>query len=213
MSALEIAFGVAIALLLNRRFRLTGFARTINLMPWAIPVVITGIAFRFAFDSSTGIFAHWFALAGFDAGWLTDVWPARALVIMTNVWRNSPFVAVLILAALQGIPEEFYEAGRVDGAGRFQSLRRITLPLIMPVIVTIGVFFLIWQVATFDLVLAMTGGGPGDATQVLGYEAYLTAFTQLDFGQGAALGVVLFAFVALFGIGGALVYKRTEIKV
>lgn len=210
---LELAVGLGIALLLNARFRITKLARSINLIPWAIPVVITGIAFRFGFDSATGPFAELIAkTTGIDPDWLLESWPARAAIIMTNVWRNAPFVAILVLAALQTIPDELYEAARVDGARRWYTFRRITLPLVTPVLITLGVFFLIWQIATFDLVLSMTGGGPGHATQVLGYQAYTQAFQGLDFGSGAALGMMLFALVAIFGIVGGLALRRAEAR-
>jgi trehalose/maltose transport system permease protein len=209
----ELVLGTAIALLLGATFRLRGAARALNLIPWAIPVVVGGIAFRFALDGDSGLFAHLITQAtGVDVNWLLRVWPARIAVIAANVWRNAPFVAIIVLAALQGIPEELYEAGRIDGASRWQLFRRITLPLISPVLISTGVFFLIFQIASFDLVLAMTGGGPGDATQVLGYQAYLTGFQGLDFGTSAALSMLLFLFVAAFGIVGTVLLRRAEAR-
>jgi multiple sugar transport system permease protein len=210
-TVLELLLGTAIAVLLNARFTLRGFARTINLIPWAIPVVVTGIAFRFALDSETGLFSHWFTVAtGARVDWLLEPTAAQWSVIGVNVWRNAPFVAIIVLAAMQAIPEELYEAARVDGAGAAKQFRFVTLPLIAPVLISIGIFFLIWQVATFDLVLAMTGGGPGSATQVLGYEAYLDGFQGLRFGTSAALSMLLFAFVAVLGLLGFGVLKLTE---
>jgi multiple sugar transport system permease protein len=209
----ELVLGMAIALLLGATFRLRGAARTLNLIPWAIPVVVGGVAFRFALDGDSGLFAHLVAQAtGVNVDWLLRVWPARVAVIAANVWRNAPFVAIIVLAALQGIPEELYEAGRIDGGSPWQLFRRITLPLVTPVLISTGVFFLIFQIASFDLILAMTGGGPGDSTQVLGYQAYLTGFQGLDFGTSAALSMLLFLFVAAFGIVGAVMLRRTEAR-
>jgi multiple sugar transport system permease protein len=207
----ELAVGLAIALLLNARFRLASLARPLNLIPWAIPVVVTGIAFRYGLDREFGLFADAFArITGIKPDWLLDVWPARIAVIATNVWRNAPFVAIVLLAGLQAIPEELYEAGRVDGGSSWFLFRRITLPLVAPILISIGVFFLIYQIASFDLVLSMTGGGPGEATQVVGYQAYIQAFQGLDFGGGAALSMVLFLFVALIGLLGTAALRRVE---
>jgi multiple sugar transport system permease protein len=209
----QVILGMAIALLLGAKFRLRRVARTLNLIPWAIPVVVTGIAFRFALDSDSGLFAHLIAqTTGIHVDWLLHVWPARISIIATNVWRNAPFVAIILLAALQAVPEELYEAGRIDGGSRQQLFRKITLPLVTPVLISIGVFLLIFQIATFDLVLAMTGGGPGNATQVLGYQAYLEGFQGLNFGTSAALSIILFAFVALFGLLGVAMMRRAEAR-
>lgn len=208
---LELIFGLLIALLLNSASRLRFFARPINLIPWAIPVVVTGIAFRFAFDGQFGQFTYLFdKLTGLDTAPLLEVWPARIAVVITNVWRNAPFVAIILLAALQTIPDDLYEAARIDGASAVQMFRAITFPLILPITLSAGIFFLIWQIATFDLVLSMTGGGPGKATQVLGYQAYLTAFGGLNFGYGAAISMVLMAGVAILGILGAIALRRME---
>lgn len=208
---LELIFGLLIALLLNSASRLRYLARPINLIPWAIPVVVTGIAFRFAFDGQFGQFTYLLdRLTGQQTAPLLEVWPARMAVVITNVWRNAPFVAIILLAALQTIPDDLYEAARIDGANALQMFRAITLPLILPITLSAGVFFLIWQIATFDLVLSMTGGGPGKATQVLGYQAYLTAFGGLNFGYGAAISMVLMAGVAILGVVGAIVLRRME---
>jgi multiple sugar transport system permease protein len=207
----EIVLGTGIALLLNARFRGRGVARAINLIPWAIPVVVTGVGFRFALDPQSGLFAHWAnTVLGTNVQWLLEKWPARAVLILTNVWRNAPFVAVIVLAALQAISEEVYEAARVDGARGVRQFRHITLPLITPVLVSVSIFFLIWQVSNFDLVLSMTGGGPGESTDVLGYEAYLRGFEGLDFGRSAALSMLLFGFVGVFGLLGMLGLRRAE---
>jgi multiple sugar transport system permease protein len=209
----EIILGLAIALLLNARLRLQMVGRALVLVPWAIPVVVTGIAFRFGLDPHFGLFADLIGrLTGLEVGWLLDRWPARLSVIGTNVWRNAPFVAIILLAALQAVPDDILEAARIDGAGPLQSFWTITLPIISPVIISIGVFFLIWQVSSFDLILAMTGGGPGNATQVVGYMAYLDAFQSLNFGRSAAMSMVLLAIVAMTGLLGLALLRRVEAR-
>jgi multiple sugar transport system permease protein len=211
---LEIAIGLAIALLLNSAIRARSIGRAMNLIPWAIPVVVTGIAFRFGLDSSFGLFSDLFTrVTGIEVDWLLDKWPARISIIMTNVWRNAPFVAVILLAALQTVPEEILEAAKIDGANAVKAFTGISLPLISPVMLSIGVFFLIWQVSSFDLVLSMTGGGPGNATQVLGYQAYLDAFQSLNFGRSAAMSMILLSLVAATGLVGMALLRRVEARV
>lgn len=210
-TALELVAGVAIAQLLNSQFRLRRVIQSLNLIPWAVPTVVTAIGFRFALDPSSGLFSYWFSqVTGLHVEWLISPWPARIAVVLTNVWRNAPFVAMVVLAAQQAIPAEVYDAALVDGATSWRTFRSITLPLILPVLISVGIFFLIWQVTIFDLILAMTGGGPGDATQVLGYLAYLTGFQGLDFGKSAALSMMLFAFVALMGLFGWAAMRQVE---
>ena len=209
----ELLLGLGIALLLNAKFGPRIVARSLNLVPWAIPVVVTGIAFRFGLDSEFGMFADAIARAtGIEANWLLDGTLAKISIIGTNVWRNAPFVAIILLAALQTIPEDLIEASKLDGANAVQSFFGITLPLITPIVISIGIFFTIWQISSFDLVLSMTGGGPGKATQVLGYSAYLDAFQSLNFGRSAAMSLLLLGLVAILGIGGTVFLRRVEAK-
>ncbi|MTD13363.1 ABC transporter permease subunit [Nakamurella sp. YIM 132087] len=208
---LEIVIGLALAVLLNQKFRFRRLARAVNLLPWAIPAVVAGVAFKFALDPQYGVIAGLLNLVGFDGvSWLSEVNPARVSVIGVNVWRNAGFVAVLLLAALQTIPGELYEAAQVDGANAWGQFRRITLPLVMPVVLSAGMFMLIWQVASFDLVLAMTGGGPGTATSVLGYSAYVIGFQNFNFGRSAAVAMVLLVFVCIIGTVFSLARRRYE---
>ncbi len=208
---LEIVLGLALAVLLNSQFRFRRLARAINLLPWAVPAVVAGVAFKFALDPQYGVIAGILNHLGFDGvSWLSEVNPARAAVIGVNVWRNAGFVAVLLLAALQTIPAELYEAASVDGANKWVQFRRISLPLILPVVISAGMFMLIWQVSSFDLVLSMTGGGPGTATSVLGYSAYVIGFQNFNFGRSAAVAVILLIFVAVIGVISSVTRRRWE---
>jgi multiple sugar transport system permease protein len=210
-TVLELLIGLGIALLLQATFRGRNLARAVTLVPWAIPVVVSGIAFRVALDGDFGVLADAIMrFTPYDGQVLLERWPARLAVVGGNVWRNSPFVAVILLAALQSIPRDMHEASKVDGASAWQHFRYITLPIITPVMISIGTFFLIWQIALFDQVLSMTGGGPGNATQVLGYLAYLEGFASLNFGRAAALSLMLTAFVAFLGLIGAALLRRAE---
>jgi multiple sugar transport system permease protein len=212
-TVLEILLGLGIALLLNRAFHGRGVVRALNLIPWAIPMVVVAVGFRWMFDSQYGIFDDLLGrLFGLDINWLIEFWPARLAVIFTNVWKSTPFLAIVFLAALQAVPQDIYEAATVDGAGRVRSFFSVTLPLILPQIVTIGLFMLVWQLASFDLIFAMTGGGPGYATQVLAYSIYQVAFAGLNYGYASAISMILFVVVAITTILMLAVYRRVEVS-
>jgi multiple sugar transport system permease protein len=209
----EVVLGIALGLLLNARFKLRGIARTVCVIAWAIPVVVVGSTFKYGLDPDFGLLANlWTQATGTSVNWLLDPWLARLAVIAANVWVSVPFVAIIMLAALQAIPTEVYEAAKVDGSRGWTLFRTITLPLIAPIVITIAVFFLNFQIAAFDMVLAMTQGGPGTTTAVLGYKAYSEGFQGLNFGYGAAITVVLFAFVVSFGVVGTLIMRRIELR-
>ena len=210
---LELALGLLIALLLNNQFRGRTSVRAVNLIPWAIPMVVAALGFRWMYDREYGIISDLFArVTGVHIAWLSQFWTARIAVIATNVWKSTPFLALVFLAALQGVPAELYEAARVDGANPFQMFRKITFPLILPQATTMGLFMLVWQLAAFDLVYAMTGGGPGFATQVLAYNIYQAAFGGLNFGYASAISLVLFLLVIVMGGLGLLLYRRVEVS-
>jgi multiple sugar transport system permease protein len=212
-TALQIVLGLGVALLLNRSFRGRGVVRAINLIPWAIPMVVVAIGFRWMFDTQYGIFNNLLdRTIGVNIPWLIQYWPSRIAVIWTNVWKSTPFLAIVFLAALQAVPQDIYEAGRVDGAGRISSFFSLTLPLIMPQVVTIGLFMLVWQLASFDLIYAMTGGGPGYATQVLAYSIYQVAFQGLNYGYASAISMILFAVVAVTTAVMLFVLRRVEVS-
>jgi multiple sugar transport system permease protein len=210
---MEIVLGLGIALLLNRAFLGRGTVRAINLIPWAIPMVVVAVGFRWMFDSQYGIYSDMLdRTVGLQVDWLIGFWPARTAVIFTNVWKSTPFLAIVFLAALQAVPQDVYEAATVDGAGRVRSFFSVTLPLIMPQIVTIGLFMLVWQLASFDLIYAMTGGGPGYATQVLAYSIYQVAFAGLNYGYASAISMILFVVVAITTIAMLALYRRVEVS-
>lgn len=210
---LEILLGLVIALILNRAFFGRGVVRAVNLIPWAIPMVVAAVGFRWMYDTQYGIINDMmYRTIDVKVPWLVDFWGARVAVIATNVWKSTPFVGLVLLAALQGVPQDLYEAGRVDGTNRVTSFFYITLPLILPQIVTIGLFMVVWQLAAFDLVFAMTGGGPGFATQVLAYRIYQVAFTALNFGYASAISLVLFVIVGIASVIGLLLFRKVEVS-
>jgi multiple sugar transport system permease protein len=210
---LQLVFGIMVASLLNSQFKGRSIARAVNLIPWAIPMVVVAIGFRWMFDTDYGIITDLTTrLTGLQIPWFTSALGAKAAVILTNVWKSTPFLSLVFLAALQGIPSELYEAARVDGASRLQNFFSITFPLILSQITTIGLFMIVWQLASFDLIYTMTGGGPGFATSVLAYNIYQAAFGGLNFGYASAISLVLFILVFVMGGLGLLLFRRFEVK-
>ncbi|MBD2185974.1 sugar ABC transporter permease [Planktothrix sp. FACHB-1355] len=192
---LELILGIAIALVLNQAFKGRGIVRTITLMPWALPTALMGVAWAWIFNDRYGIINDILRRLGIiETGitWLGDPVLAMVAVIAADVWKTTPFIALLLLAGLQSIPNDLYEAHALDGATAWQSFRRITLPLLMPQIVIALLFRFAQAFAIFDLIQVMTGGGPAGATETVSVYIYSTVMRYLDFGYGAALVVVTF---------------------
>jgi multiple sugar transport system permease protein len=191
---LQFLLGLGTALLLNRRFAWRGIARALVVVPWALPSVIIGLVWTWMLDFNLGIIN----LIGTRLGLLATpvpflAEPATALpaVILALVWQGFPFFAVTILAGLQAIPAELYEAAALDGAGRWGGFRHVTWPGLAPVITTALLLRMIWVANSLDLILVMTGGGPGTSTETLPLHAFLTAWSGMDYGRGSALAVIL----------------------
>lgn len=211
-TALQICLGLLVALLLNATFRGRQLARAINLIPWAVPLIVAAMGFRWLLDGQYGLINDLLVRLGFEpVQWLIQVDTARAGVILANVWRNTPFIAIIFLAGLQGIPKDLYEAAQLDGANRLQLFRFVTLPLVLPLVITMSLFFAIWQLASFDLIYGMTEGGPGFATSVLAWQIYKQAFQAFNFGYASAISVVLLGVIALFGAFGYWLFRRKEV--
>lgn len=206
----QIVYGLAAAELLNRRFPFRNVARAINLLPWAMPAIVTGVAATWIFNQNYGLVDDliW-RVSGARPLWLVDPTLARLAVTLTDVWKNTPFLAFIFLGGLQGIPGELYEAARVDGANGLRAFWSITLPLLLPLIISLAIFIAIYRVLTFDIVYALTQGGPGTATSLMSYLVYLQAFRALDFGYASALAMVLFVIVLVIGVIGFGLLRRS----
>ncbi len=176
---LELVLGLAVALLLNRAMRGRAILRLAALLPWGIPTVVVALVWRFMFEADT---AEWFVSPA--AAWLP--------LIAADVWRMTPFVAILLLAGLQQIDASLYEAAKMDGAGAWRQFREITLPLVAPALVVAILFRALDAFRVFDLVYVMTGGGPGTATEPLSLYAFNALLRNLRFGFGSALTVIVF---------------------
>jgi ABC-type sugar transport system permease subunit len=205
--SLELVFGFALALGMNSAFRGRGAARATSLLPWAIPTVVAALLWRFMFDSQAGIANAILVSLGVlnrPVVWFIDATTAWIPVILADVWKTTPFVALLLLAGLQNIDKSLYEAAAVDGASAWWRLWRITIPLLKPTILVALIFRTLDAFRVFDLVYALTGGGPGTATEPIALYTHNTILQNLRFGYGSALSVVIFALT--FGL--ALVYIR-----
>lgn len=210
---LQLILGLAVASMLNAKFGARNLIRTINLVPWAIPTIVAGLAFRWMLDDQYGLVTDWLLwLTGNRYELLVNPLSTRLCVILVNVWKNTPFMAVVLLAGLQSVPAELYEAARMDGATPFQNFRHITLPVSTSLIVTLGLFFFIWQLANFDLMLGMTQGGPGIATTVISYTIFQQGMLWFNWGMASALGVLLILLVAVIGIVGLALFRRYDIS-
>lgn len=213
-TVLELILGMGVATLLNARFRGRKIARTVNLIPWAIPTIVAALGFRWMLDSEYGLVTDWiYRIFGWRPELLISPTLAQLSVILVNVWKNTPFMAVVLLAGLQSIPVEFYEAAKIDGATSFQRFRYITIPLSTPLVITLGLFFVIWQLASFDLIYGMTQGGPGVATTLIAYRIFQRGMLWFDWGTASALSVLLILIVAAVGVLGLYLFRRYEVTI
>jgi multiple sugar transport system permease protein len=195
----QIGLGTVAGILLNQRFVLRGALRTVLLIPWVVPGIVAATTWAWMFHSEFGIINDMLMRAHVIAapvGWLTDPTLVLPSLIAVNTWKMFPFVAIMVLAGLQSIPNELYEAARVDGASFRHEVRHIMLPLLRPVLGSVSLLLLIWGMNGITIIYAMTRGGPANRSLILPLEIFKQAFETFDFNGAAALSLVL--FVALF---------------
>ena len=204
---LELVLGLAVALLLNQPLRGRTLLRTVSLLPWALPTTVMALGWRWIFNDPFGPINLLLAQVGLPTvsflgdpsiTWLSMVW--------ADTWKTTPFVALLLLAGLQTIPADLYEAAALEGANRWQSLRRITLPLLSPYILIAVLFRLAQALGVFDLVQVLTAGGPAGSTESLALYAYINAMRFLDFGYSATLMLAAFLLMLLLSGGAVLLW-------
>jgi len=223
----KLVLGMALALLMNQIFPFKNLIRAGLLLPWIIPTALSTLAWLWMLDNSFSI-VNWFlretglagALAQSDFGraikinirgipWLGDGTWAMIAIIWVNVWRGTPFYAISLLAGLQTIPQDLYEAAAIDGASGWERFRYITLPLIMPVLTVVVLLSVIWTFADFQLVQVLTRGGPTNATHLFATYAYQVGMTVGDLGAGAAISLFMFPFLLVMVVV-LLVWMRKE---
>lgn len=209
--SLNIILSLAIALLLNREFFGRNLVRMLALLPWAVPSVVNGIMWKWILNPSYGALNGLLYTMGIIDKYI--IWlgvPASALImcILADVWKETPFIMLLLLAALQTIPKDLYEAAKVDGANAFQSFWHVTIPMIKPTLFVALTLRTIWALKSFDLIYTLTAGGPSNGTSVVGFYTYVKTFVSLNLGRGSAVAYLMTAVVAIL----VVIYQRALYK-
>jgi multiple sugar transport system permease protein len=200
---LVVGLGLGVATLLNHPMGRYGFYRILLIVPWAIAPVANAVLWKWILNANYGVLNGLLKTLGIITDyhvWLGTPWSALNFLLLVDVWKSVPFVALLILAGLQRVPAVLYRAAYMDGASPFQSFIHVTLPTIRGVIAVAVVLQTIWSLRVFDIVFVLTRGGPADATVLLNFLAYRVTFNFLDLGYGAAVANVIFALTFLLAI-------------
>lgn len=210
---LQLIVGFTGAMLMHKASRGVTFVRAAVLIPYAIPGIVVAQMFSFMFNGDFGIINALLKQLGIlsqsfpflaKPGW------AMAVIIVTNVWKQFPFVALILLSGLQTIPRELYESAEVDGAGVWRKFTHITLPGIQPMVLVVLLFRTMADIRIFDLVYSMTGGGPANTTSTLLYQAYIFLFKDMNFGLGSAWSTVIFLIILVISLIYIALFQREE---
>jgi ABC-type sugar transport system permease subunit len=210
--ALVVTLGMLIALLLNQPFPGRGLVRTLILLPWAIPPVVNGLMWQWIYDSKVGALNGLLVTLGVLSeyrGWLSDPTSALIALVWADVWNLAPLAVILLLAALQRIPSDLYDAARVDGGSAAQHFRHITMPWLAQPLLIVLILQTMSAIRAFDVIYVLTAGGPGTATTTLSWKTFLITFDSLDFGMGNAYAYS----ISLITFMLALVYFRVLYRV
>jgi len=205
-----LAFGAALLVRNALAGRAWAWLRASYILPWATPMIVGALAWKWLYQPQYGLLNSILKSVGLGdlaVAWLSDPHASLYAVLLTNVWRGFPFIMVLLLSGMAAIPPDIYESAAIDGAGMFQQVRRITLPLLRPQILLSTLMSMIWTFNNFSLIWVMTGGGPAGSSDILTTYVYKNAFQRFDMGYAAALSVVLFLVIA---IGSALYVRAMD---
>ena len=210
-TAAETAIGLAMALLLHERFPGRSVVRAAVLVPWAMPTVVTSRMFGWLFDGQHGV-VNWLlrgvGLIRGNVNWYGSVDHALGTIIVADVWKTAPFMALLLLAGLQTVPDSLLEAARIDGARAWPAFWHVRLPMLLPALLIAGLFRALDAFRIFDVVYVLTGGGPADSTETLSTLSYKTLFSTLQFGYGSTLTTAMFLTEAVIAAGFAVLVAR-----
>ncbi len=212
---ISLILGLIISNILNKAIKFRGALRTMMLLPWMIPLVLTGITWRWIMQDIYGAFNAILMQLGIidqSIAWLTEANSAMASVITADFWANTPFVTIILLAGLQSIPDQLYEAANVDGANGWQKFWHITLPLLKPSIFVALVMRTLFAIRALDIVYALTGGGPGSSTEVLASYIYNLGRRWLRMGYGSAVGVILLLITIMLVFLFMYILKPESVK-
>lgn len=208
-----IVLGIALALLLKQEFAGRKLIRTIALIPWGLSMIVVSIAALWAFDDTYGIVNDLIRRIGFEGfhySWLVDKTGAQVAVIIVNIWKNVSFFGIIMLSAFQGIPGELFESAKMDGAGSWKILFHVSLPYVMRTFIIMIIFIGVSQINSFEIVYAMTKGGPGTTTSLLAYRLYMEATKNMNYGMASAITVVMFLVTAVYGLIGLKLYRKID---
>lgn len=204
-TVLQYLFAIPIATLLNQKLRLRGLWRGLVMVPWVTPTVIMGLIWKWIFDGDFGLLNY---LLGTDIVWLGNeltVWPS---LLLASFWKGLPYATLMLLAGLQSIPVDIYEAAYVDGCGAFKRFAYVTIPLLKPIMFVTVLTSIVQSWTKFELIWVLTAGGPGYTTSVLPTYIYTQSFSFFNMGMGSAISVVSMLIMILFIIAYLKVYRR-----
>lgn len=208
---IEFVFGFAIALFLNQEMRGRDFVRSLFLFPMVLPPIVAAFLWRFMLQADIGVINYFLSFVNLDRAWLAGQTTALATLIFVDVWQFTPFVILLLLAGLQQLPQEIYEAAQVDGAGVIHQFRYLTLPLLTPTILIVLLLRIVEALKVFPTIYVLTGGGPGQATEALNFLAFIVAFNQSRMGYGATLSVSVLLMSIAIAMGFIFLGRRTRV--
>ena len=212
---IEMVVGVSIALLLNKNFIGRGIARAIVFAPYLIPTVVAVLVWRYMFHDVLGVVNYFLLKAGWinePVNWLSSPKVAMMTVIIVGVWKFFPFVVLAILGVLQAIPQDQYEAAKIDGASEWQQFWRITLPHLMPIFLLTTLLRSIWTFHKFDIIYLLTGGGPVGSTTTLPVLVYQKAFADFEIGRASALALITAFLLTILLLIYFYLSKRVEAR-
>ncbi|MFK4790524.1 carbohydrate ABC transporter permease [Microbacterium sp. ZW T5_56] len=203
----QLIIGLALATFFKRRFPLSGLLRSLLLLPWLLPLIVSSAVWRSILDKDSGVLNQALSAVGLEAvPWLTSTHFALIAVIMVNIWIGIPFNVTILYGGLQDIPEELYEAAALDGATKWKAFWHITLPNLRPVLSVVLVLGVVYTIKVLDIILGLTNGGPANATQTIAVRSYQETFVNFDFGVGAAFSNILIVISLVF----AVIYLRAS---
>jgi len=197
----QFVIGMLLALFFRRRFPLNAVMRSLLLLPWLVPLIVSGTVWRWILDQDGGVLnqtLRGLGLVEANPGWLTSPSLALVAVVVVNIWIGIPFNTTILYGGLQEIPKEVHEAAALDGAGRWREFWAITWPLLRPVVTVALVLGVVYTLKVIDIILALTDGGPANASQTIATQSYQLSFQQFQFGQGAALSNLLIVVSLVF---------------
>lgn len=199
----QFVIGLALAIFFQRKFPLNGILRSLLLLPWLLPLIVSSAVWRWILDKDSGVLNRFLGdLNIIETGvpWLTSTSLALLAVVGVNIWIGIPFNLTILYGGLQEIPDELYEAGSLDGATGWKAFRYITWPMLKPVVSVVLVLGVVYTLKVLDIILGLTNGGPANSTQTIATQSYALSFQEFKFGEGAALGNVLVMISLVFAV-------------